>query len=70
MTFNLSAESVLALAQTADPAPTFVAHPSALWVLGGHGSQLAAMEPGFTGVDIGKPVEVPLDELELHHHEP
>ena len=34
LTFNLSAESVLALAQTADPAPTFAAHPSPDWVVG------------------------------------
>ena len=51
LTFHLAAESVLAIAQTADPAPTFVAHPSPHWALGGHDSQLGAMEPGFTGAD-------------------
>ena len=49
LTFHLSAESTLVLAQTADPAPTFVAHPSPHWTLGGQDSKLGAMEPAFTG---------------------
>jgi hypothetical protein len=51
LTFHLAAESVLVFAQTADPAPTFVAHPSPHWALGGHDAQLGVMEPGFTGAD-------------------
>lgn len=49
LTFNLTAESVLALAQTANPDPAFVPHASPHWVLGGHDSQLGGMEPGFDG---------------------
>src|SRR5208283_4989061 len=35
---NLSAASVLAIAQTANPAPTFAAHASPHWTLGGQDS--------------------------------
>ena len=49
LTFNLSAESVLALAQTADPAPMFAAPSSPDWALGGHDSQLGGLVPAFDG---------------------
>jgi hypothetical protein len=55
LTFNLSAESGLALAQTADPAPTFAAHSSPHWTIGGQGSRLGAMEPAFTGAEASLP---------------
>ena len=46
---NLSAASVLALAQAAAPAPAFAAHPSPHWVLGGQDAELGATELAFTG---------------------
>jgi hypothetical protein len=49
LTINLSAESVLALAQLADPAPVIVPHASPDWVLGGHDSQLGGLVPAFDG---------------------
>lgn len=49
LTFHLSAESTLVLAQTADPAPTFAAYPSPHWTLGGHDSKLGATGLAFTG---------------------
>jgi hypothetical protein len=52
---HLSAESVLAIAQTADPAPTFAPHLSLAWALGGRGSQLGVMEPAFAGADDARP---------------
>ena len=55
LTFNLAAGSVLALAQTADPAPAFVAHSTPDYVLGGHDSQLGAMEPAFVGAAVPPP---------------
>ena len=55
LTFNLSAGSALALAQTADPAPAFVAHSTPDYVLGGHDSQLGAMEPAFAGAAVATP---------------
>ena len=51
LTFHLYAESGLAIAQTADPAPTFVAHPSPALDLGRPRLQLGATEPAFTGAD-------------------
>ena len=52
---NLSAGSVLALAQTADPAPTFAAHPSPHWTLGGQDSAPGNTQPAFTGADAPLP---------------
>jgi len=52
---HLSAESVLAIAQTADPAPTFAPHLSPAWVLGGRHAQLGAMEPAFVGAEEARP---------------
>lgn len=52
---HLSAESVLAIAQAADPDPTFVPHLSPAWVLGGRDSQLGAMEPAFAGAEDARP---------------
>jgi len=49
LTYNLAASSVLALAQTADPAPTFVAHSTPHWVLGGQDSGLGGLVPAFDG---------------------
>jgi hypothetical protein len=48
---HLSAESVLAAVQMADPAPTFVPHPSPAWALGGQDSQLGDTELAFAGAD-------------------
>ena len=48
---HLAAESVLAAAQTADPAPTFAPHASPLWALGGQDSQLGDTELAFAGAD-------------------
>jgi hypothetical protein len=56
LTFNLSAESVLVLAQTADPDPTIVAHPSPDLVLGGHDSQLGGLLPAFDGEPVARPM--------------
>lgn len=55
LTFNLSAESVLVLAQTADPHPTIAAHPSPDWVLGGPDSQPGTLLPGFDGEPAARP---------------
>jgi len=52
---HLSAESVAALAQTADPAPTFAPHASPLWVLGGQDSQLGDMGLALAGADAELP---------------
>ena len=55
LTFCLSAGSVLAIAQTADPAPTFAAHASPHWVLGGQDSSPGGTQPAFTGADTPLP---------------
>lgn len=56
LTFNVSAESTLSLAQTADPAGTvFVPHATPDWVLGGHDSQLGGLVPAFDGAPIALP---------------
>jgi hypothetical protein len=52
---HLSAESVLAIAQTADPAPTFAPHASPLWALGGQDSQLGDTELAFAGAEEARP---------------
>ena len=52
---RLSAESVLVIAETADPAPTFAPHLSPAWVLGGREAQLGAMEPAFAGAEEARP---------------
>ena len=52
---NLSAASVLTLAQAADPAPAFAAHPSPHWVLGGQDAELGATELAFTGAATPSP---------------
>ena len=52
---NVSAESVLAIAQTADPAPTFAAHASPHWTLGGQDSAPGNTQPAFTGADAPLP---------------
>ena len=46
---NLRAASVLAIAQTAAPAPTFAAHASPRWVLGGQDSYLGSERLAFAG---------------------
>jgi len=55
LTIHLSAESTLALAQTVGPAPTFAAHVSPNWTLGGQDSQLGSLEPAFAGADVPLP---------------
>jgi len=52
---HLSAESILALAHTADPAPTFVPHLSPAWVLGGRDAQLGVVQPAFAGAEEARP---------------
>ncbi len=52
---HLSAESVLAIAQTADPAPTFAPHLSPAWVLGGRDAQLGVVQPAFAGAEEARP---------------
>jgi hypothetical protein len=52
---HLSAESLLAIAQTVDPDPTFAPHLSPAWVLGGRDAQLGAIEPAFAGAEEGRP---------------
>ena len=52
---HLSAESVLAIAQTADSAATFAPHPSPLWALGGQDSQLGDTELAFAGAEEARP---------------
>ena len=52
---HLSAESVLAIAQTADPAPTFAPHLSPAWVLGGRDAQLGVAQPAFAGAEEARP---------------
>src|SRR5574340_1455210 len=52
---HLAAESVLAAAQTADPAPSFAPHASPLWALGGQDSQLGDAELAFAGAEEARP---------------
>jgi len=52
---HLSAESVLAAAQSADSAPVFAPHASPLWALGGQDSQLADSQLAFAGADAPLP---------------
>ena len=52
---HLSAESVLAIAQTADSAATFAPHPSPLWALGGQDFQLGDTELAFAGAEEARP---------------
>jgi len=52
---HLSAESALAIAQTADPAPTFFPHISPAWVLGGRDAQPGVIQPAFTGAEEARP---------------
>ncbi len=52
---NVSAGSVLAFAQTANPAPTFAAHASPHWVLGGQDAAPDNTQPAFTGADTPLP---------------
>ena len=52
---HLSAESVLAIAQTVDPAPTFAPHLSPAWVLGGRDAQLGVVQPAFAGAEEVRP---------------
>jgi len=52
---HLSAESVLAIAQTVDPDPTFAPHLSPAWVLGGRDAQLGVLEPAFAGAEEARP---------------
>jgi len=52
---HLSAESVLAIAQTADPAPTFAPRLSPAWAVGGRDAQLGIMEPAFAGAEEARP---------------
>ncbi len=51
----LSAESVLVIAETADPAPTFAPHLSPAWVLGGQDAQVGVVQPAFTGAEESQP---------------
>jgi hypothetical protein len=53
--FRMTAESTLAIAQTADPAPTFVAHVAPHWVLGGQESGLGGEQLAFAGTDEPRP---------------
>ena len=55
MVSNLSAASVLAIAQTAIPAPTFAAHASPRWVLGGQDAYLGGEQLAFAGADQPQP---------------
>jgi hypothetical protein len=55
LTFNVSAESVLTLAQAATSDPTFAAHSTPDWVLGGHDSQLGGLVPAFDDVPAARP---------------
>lgn len=52
---HLSAGSVLAIAQTADSAPTFAPHATPLWALGGQDSQLGDTELAFAGAEEARP---------------
>ena len=52
---NLSAASVLAIAQTATPTPTFAAHASPRWVLGGQDAYLGGERLAFAGADSPQP---------------
>ena len=55
MSFCMMAESVLAIAHTADPAPTFVAHVAPRWVLGGQDAYLGGEQLAFAGADEPRP---------------
>ena len=52
---NLSAQTVLAIAQMADPAPTFVAHVAPRWVLGGRDSSLGGVQLALAAADDPRP---------------
>ena len=52
---NLRAASVLAIAQTAVPAPTFAAHASPRWVLGGQDAYLGGEQLAFAGAASPQP---------------
>jgi hypothetical protein len=54
-TFNVSAESVLTVGQAAASDPTFAAHSTPDWVLGGHDSQLGGLVPAFDGAPPSRP---------------
>jgi len=52
---HLSAESVLAISQSADPAPSYAPHLSPAWVLGGRDAQLGVVQPAFAGAEEARP---------------
>jgi len=63
LTFNLSAQSTLTLAQTADSGAEIAPHSSPDWVLGGHDSQPGGLVPGFDGAPAARPT--PMTETGL-----